>query len=71
MQALYLLDQHEDRLPGCAQLRTAVYRQTRAPHAELFDLRLVQTIAQDATVYDDVALANSGSRRFCAGAELP
>lgn len=46
VQTLDLLDQQENCLPGRAKLRIAAGRKTRAPSAELFDLALVQTIAQ-------------------------
>jgi hypothetical protein len=73
MQALYLLNQHENRLPGRAQIGTTIRRQTRAPRAELFDLRLVQTIAQDAPVYDDFVAGQRGRTRngLCFGPPEP
>jgi hypothetical protein len=47
MQSVDLLDQQEDRFPGRADLVARVLRQTRAPAAQLFDLVLVETTAQD------------------------
>jgi hypothetical protein len=64
VQALYLLDQYEDRLPSCAQIGTAICRQTRAPRAELFDLGFIQTIAQGAPVYDDRIVAPGAGQRM-------
>jgi hypothetical protein len=52
VQSLDLFDQQENRLSGRAKLLIAVGDKTRAPGAELFDLALVQTIAQKRTVYD-------------------
>jgi hypothetical protein len=46
MQKLDLFDQQENRFSGRAKLLIADVNKTRAPGAELFDLALVQTIAQ-------------------------
>jgi hypothetical protein len=46
VQTLDLLDQQENRFSGGAKLLIAAVDKTRTPGAELFDLALVQTIAQ-------------------------
>jgi hypothetical protein len=46
VKTLDLFDEHENCLPGCAQIVIATRSKTRAPRAELVDLALVQTIAQ-------------------------
>jgi hypothetical protein len=49
VQALDLFDQHEDRSPGCTEIFAASGSKTRAPSAGLFNLALVQTIAQKSS----------------------
>ena len=46
VQALDLLDQHENRFSGCPEIVAATGSKTHAPSAELIDLALVQTIGQ-------------------------
>ena len=46
VQTLNLFDQQENCFSGRAKLLIADVDKTRAPGAELFDLALVQTIAQ-------------------------
>ena len=46
VQTLDLFDQQENRFSGRAKLLIAAVNKTRAPGAQLFDLALVQSIAQ-------------------------
>jgi hypothetical protein len=46
VQKLDLFDQQENRFSGRAKLLIAAVNKTRAPGTELFNLALVQTIAQ-------------------------
>ena len=54
MKTLDLFDEHENCLPGCAQIVITTRSKTRAPRAELVDLVLVQTILTDPPVYGEV-----------------
>jgi hypothetical protein len=46
MKTLDLLDQHENRFTGRAEIVAAVRHQTRAPGSKLVDLALVQALVQ-------------------------
>jgi hypothetical protein len=54
VQTLDLFDQQENRFSGRAKLLIAAVNKTRAPGAKLFDLALIQTIAQ-RSVHQGVA----------------
>jgi hypothetical protein len=55
MQMLDLVDQQQNRLPGCAKIVIAIGIKTCAPRAKLLDLALVQPIAQGRSIQRGLA----------------